>query len=840
MGFSTVLGQAPAPWSGTIDGINYTGIAKMPPIPPVCTATVKGIADKANTEITIPATVTPTNINGAPQMPYSVTKIATGAFKGLTASEVVVNLPATDAPLTLESTYAETFGNNVKVYAPNSDIQTAYNEVAAWNNNVLLLGDGGNPHGECGTNLTWEYDPSTNILTIEGTGVMENYDFVNYGVVGTPWKDYQNLISSIVLPEGLTHIGNCAFYGNVITTLSLPSTLTTIGDYAFANTQMLTGTVDIPASVTSIGIAAFKNSNANINFLGTNRPTFNGNEHVFGDGKTITVPNGCLNAYRAALGTDAANYYYPASCGENLEWYANGPQASIWISSPDTLIIQGSGRMADFPLGDYNQSTTPWYILYNDVSGIGDEGSRYVKLPAGITYIGQNAFKNLDGASASKVMYCDALTAPELHADALHKGWETLYIRAEADAASYSSWSKYFETIEQIHPSGTCGGAGNEANLTWEFNPSNGTLTITNVAASNPAMVSLIQVGAITADMLAFPMADYTAENPAPWADYASQITMVILPEEISHIGAYAFYNCTALTTITLPEAIKSIGDHAFDGCTSMASMEIGGEIETIGEGAIAEETQIEMGEDAAIGLGDANAETIETTLETLLAVTESKETEEDKKINMTIKREIQRNGHFNTICLPFDLNEEQIEASSLNGAEIFEFSDADLNDGELHLDFRKVTATVAGVPYLFRYMVNESNIFQLDFKGVILSTLEAGFSRDFGSVTLRGTLKEPVELSAQSEGNIALLFLGANDTFFWPTTTKTVNPFRAYFTTGTPLLGAPARIRTQGNVATDLESVINSSEGVQKLLENGQIIILRNGIRYNIAGQAL
>ena len=100
MGFSTVLGQVPAPWSGTIDGINYTGIAKMPPIHPVCTATVKGIADKANTEITIPATVTPTNISGAPQMPYSVTKIATGAFKGLTASEVVVNLPATDAPLT--------------------------------------------------------------------------------------------------------------------------------------------------------------------------------------------------------------------------------------------------------------------------------------------------------------------------------------------------------------------------------------------------------------------------------------------------------------------------------------------------------------------------------------------------------------------------------------------------------------------------------------------------------------------------------------------------------------------------------------------------------------------
>lgn len=827
MGFSTVLGQMNTPWSGTIDGINYTGIAKMPPYPPVYTATVKGIANKANTEITIPATVTPTNISGAMMQPHSVTEIATGAFKGLTASEVVVNLPATDAPLTLESTYAETFGNNVKVYAPNSDIQTAYNEVAAWNNNVLLLGDGGNPHGECGTNLTWEYDPSTNILTIEGTGVMENYDFVNYGVVGTPWKDYQSLISSIVLPEGLTHIGNCAFYGSVITTLSLPSTLTTIGDHAFTNTQMLTSTVDIPASVTSIGTAAFTNSNANINFLGTKSPAFPEDEHVFGVGKTITVPNGCLNAYRAALGTDAANYYYPASCGENLEWYANGPQASIWISSPDTLIIQGSGRMADFPLGDYNQSTTPWYILYNDVSGIGDEGSRYVKLPAGITYIGQNAFKNLDGASASKVMYCDALTAPELHADALHKGWETLYIRAEADAASYSSWSKYFRTIEVLHATGTCGDM-----FIWDYNPNNHSLTI----EVNPVYAEWIN------DLPAeyFIMSDYTAENPAPWNEYASAIQTLVLPSYLYNIGNYAFYGCSALTNVTIPASVKTIGDHAFDGCTSMASLEIEGEVEAIGEGAIAEEAQIVMDDNAAVGLGDDNAATIETTLETLLATTESKVNEEDKKINMTIKREIQRNGHFNTICLPFDLNEEQIAASSLNGAEIFEFSDAQLNGGELHLDFKKVTSTVAGTPYLFRYNVNEPNMMELNFKGVIISELTAGTSRDFGSVTLRGTLKEPVELSAQSEGNIALLFLGANDTFFWPTTTKTVNPFRAYFTTGTPLLGAPARIRTQGNVATDLESVINSSEGVQKLLENGQIIILRNGIRYNIAGQAL
>lgn len=829
MGFSTVLGQMNTPWSGTIDGINYTGIAKMPPMPPVFTATVKGIANKANTEITIPPTVMPTNINGAMMQPHSVTKIATGAFIGLTASEVVVNLPATATPLTLESTYAETFGNNVKVYAPNSDIQTAYNADQAWNNNVLLLEDGENPHGECGTNLTWEYDPSTNILTIEGTGVMENYDFVDYGVVGTPWKDYQNLISSIVLPEGLTHIGNNAFYMCAITSLDLPSSLTTIGNYAFTNVQTLTGRLDIPANVTSIGTSAFAGTNANINFLGKTPPVF-AEGTTFGMARTITVPRGYLNAYRTALGEQAANYYFPASCGANLEWYATDHATGIIINSlseQDTLYILGSGVMDDAEVSEFGDILAPWFAEYpesGDNQPVG--GPATICLPAGLTKVGGKAFRAI---LAPVTVISEADNAPTLGAQAFPSAKGTLLLKATADKQSYinKGWNTYFSTIEVLHATGTCGDM-----FVWDYNPNNHSLTI----EVNPYFAEYASFFPAES----FIMPDYTAENPAPWNEYASAIQTLVLPSYLYNIGNYAFYGCSALTNVTIPASVKTIGNHAFDGCTSMASLEIEGEVEAIGEGAIAEEAQIVMDDNAAVGLGDDNAATIETTLETLLATTESKVNEEDKKINMTIKREIQRNGHFNTICLPFDLNEEQIAASSLNGAEIFEFSDAQLNDGELHLDFKKVTSTVAGTPYLFRYNVNEPNMMELNFKGVIISELTAGTSRDFGSVTLRGTLKEPVELSAQSEGNIALLFLGANDTFFWPTTTKTVNPFRAYFTTGTPLLGAPARIRTQGNVATDLESVINSSEGVQKLLENGQIIILRNGIRYNIAGQAL
>ena len=762
---------------------------------------------------------------------FKVASITTGAFTGLTAAEVIVTLPNSANPLTLSGTYAATFGDNVKVYAPSETLKNAYNAIPAWNNKVLFR-EAEAPHGECGANgdnLTWEFDAENSRLVIEGSGAMADFSVDGF-VVNVPWKNYVAEITSVTFPEGMTRIGANAFNGSSITSLSLPSTLQSIGNYAFAGAQYVSSSnpVDVPASVTTIGNNVFTNTHMTLNFLGTTPPSFG--ENFLSSGNTIYVPRGYLNTYRAALGTDAANYYYPASCGENLEWYATDHATGFIINSlsqQDTLYILGSGVMDDAEVSEYGDILAPWFAEYPESYDHQPQGGpATICLPAGLTKVGDKAFRAI---LAPVTVISEADNAPILGSQAFPSAKGTLLLKATADKQSYinNGWNTYFSTIEVLHATGTCGDM-----FIWDYNPNNHSLTI-EVNPDYAAYASFFPAES-------FIMSDYTAENPAPWNEYASAIQTLVLPSYLYNIGNYAFYGCSALTNVTIPASVKTIGDHAFDGCTSMASLEIEGEVEAIGEGAIAEEAQIVMDDNAAVGLGDDNAATIEITLETLLATTESKENEEDKKINMTIKREIQRNGHFNTICLPFDLNEEQIAASSLNGAEIFEFSDAQLNGGELHLDFKKVTSTVAGTPYLFRYNVNEPNMMELNFKGVIISELTAGTSRDFGSVTLRGTLKEPVELSAQSEGNIALLFLGANDTFFWPTTTKTVNPFRAYFTTGTPLLGAPARIRTQENVTTDVEAVMNPSEGTQKLLKNGQIIILRNGVRYNIVGQAL
>ena len=117
--------------------------------------------------------------------------------------------------------------------------------------------------GSCGKNVTWTLG-SDGTLTISGRGEMENYkqDFADWPFgTNAPWRSHIKDIIAVVVEDGVTSIGDCAFYWcDKLTSLTISSSVTSIGVDAFHSCKDLTDMV-IPDSITRIGHFAFSGCN---------------------------------------------------------------------------------------------------------------------------------------------------------------------------------------------------------------------------------------------------------------------------------------------------------------------------------------------------------------------------------------------------------------------------------------------------------------------------------------------------------------------------------------------------------------------------------------------------
>lgn len=63
----------------------------------------------------------------------------------------------------------------------------------------------------------------------------------------------------------------------------------------------------------------------------------------------------------------------------------------------------------------------------------------------------------------------------------------------------------------------------------------------------------------------------------APWFEYRSRITSVVIEDGVTSIGTAAFASCTALTSVSIPATVTSIGRAAFGNCTRLGVLSYGG-----------------------------------------------------------------------------------------------------------------------------------------------------------------------------------------------------------------------------------------------------------------------
>lgn len=111
--------------------------------------------------------------------------------------------------------------------------------------------------GNCGKNIKYEFDVPKGELEIFGVGEMDNYMYWPKVCNISPWDSYKSYIESIKIENGVTKIGNSAFYDcKNLLSITIPNSTIQIGDFAFSGCTSLMS-LNIPKGVKRIGDSAF-------------------------------------------------------------------------------------------------------------------------------------------------------------------------------------------------------------------------------------------------------------------------------------------------------------------------------------------------------------------------------------------------------------------------------------------------------------------------------------------------------------------------------------------------------------------------------------------------------
>ena len=216
----------------------------------------------------------------------------------------------------------------------------------------------------------------------------------------------------------------------------------------------------------------------------------------------------------------------------------------------------------------------------------------------------------------------------------------------------------------------------------------------------------------------------------------------------------------------------------------------------------------------------------------------------EEQTINMTIKRPLQLNGDYSTLCLPFDLSASDIAdpGCPLHGFVIKEFEKSRESSGKVNIYLNQVTSIVAGKAYFVRYAgePSEDLLTPMTFNGVKIKVSTPIDEVLSDECTPHGVFN-PYPLV---KDDVSTLFLSAANTLYYPSANGTMNGFRAYIKVGGGPLslpirrGAPIRIVEKEDSATGIEDVQSDNVQCTKVIRDGQIIIIRDGKEYTIMGQ--
>lgn len=423
--------------------------------------------------------------------------------------------------------------------------------------------------GTCGKKVKWKLS-SNGTLTISGTGAMYNYE--ESGKKAPPYQKWRKKIKKIVIKDGVTVIGENAFFNDTaVKSVEISKSVQKIKEYAFWKCGFTK--ITIPPSVTEIEYEALGYTVEE----GTDEPVMIANFTIYGyrrsEAHAYARENRC--AFKSLGEVDAP---VTGDCGKNLTWK--------YDKKSNTLTISGTGKMySDWPAKYKDRA--PWFHYLPEVqtivieSGVENIAVRAfedcekltkVVLPDTLKEIGYSAF---DGGKALKSVTIppSVMTIGDCafgyywtesnDEDTVAMKQFKIYGYTYSGAQRYAKENNFlFESIgERDVPE-----SGKYGSVSWRYDKESHVLTISGTEY----------------------MDGFDECSDTPWYWYVDTQEVVIesgmrsiednafcccglervtIPAGVMHIGDNAFLNCDDLKEVTIPTSVDWIGDNAFYCC---------------------------------------------------------------------------------------------------------------------------------------------------------------------------------------------------------------------------------------------------------------------------------
>ena len=201
---------------------------------------------------------------------------------------------------------------------------------------------------------------------------------------------------------------------------------------------------------------------------------------------------------------------------------------------------------------------------------------------------------------------------------------------------------------------------------------------------------------------------------------------------------------------------------------------------------------------------------------------------------DVTVNRSFEQ-GKLYTLSLPFDLTAAQVKTIFGANTVLYQFAKLAKEGGDLVLYFSKPSAIAAATPYLIEPSQNV-NTFVVEDATINTTAKNISFTVDKTTITMK-----PVLSATATTTNGTTEYWLAADKYLY-NNANTLLSLRALFDITTISgSGMPPRCRVAlgENVETGVEDLF-SNDAPAKVIENGQLIIIRDGVKYNVQGQKL